>query len=250
MSNMPSSFKGKVALVVDDEPDLREILKDELEIVGFDVVEAENGIEAFEITHKRNIDIIISDIRMPNGSGLDLLDKLNRDNSRVPVLLFMSGYSDLTPDEAYHKGAAGILSKPFDSELLINQLERLVDPIPRRWVRKAERIDVSLVVEIEIPGINEGIEAQVINIGTGGMFIAIQNRVPTLGSLVAFKIHLKISSQDSIEGCGMVRWVRPKDQESLRRGFGIEFQGLDEKNAKKIFDIIELVQPKPFIPKQ
>ena len=62
-------FEGKTILVVDDEPDLREITSFELEYNGASVITAAGGYEALDIIKKNKINLVISDVRMPDGSG-------------------------------------------------------------------------------------------------------------------------------------------------------------------------------------
>src|SRR5690242_4496861 len=101
-------------LVVDDEADLREIIAFDFEAAGYNVREAHNGSEALEIVKKESIDAVVSDIRMPVMGGLELLKNLRKLNSNPsPVVVFVSGYSDVTPEEAYHFGSEGIFAKPF-----------------------------------------------------------------------------------------------------------------------------------------
>src|SRR5262245_62156289 len=82
-------------LVVDDEPDLREMVSFEFELKGHQVHSAENGSAAFDVFQKNPIDIVITDVRMPGGDGPELLDKVKSKNPAVPVI-FITGFSDIT----------------------------------------------------------------------------------------------------------------------------------------------------------
>lgn len=105
--------QSKTILVVDDEPDLRDILKKELELDGCSVLEAKNGTEALELVKSRQVGAIISDIRMPGGDGLTLLNEVKKHNAALPIIL-VSGYSDINYARALKLGAAGLYAKPFD----------------------------------------------------------------------------------------------------------------------------------------
>ena len=74
-------------------------------------------------------DIILSDMKMPGGSGIDLLDKLSSVRNQkkyVPRIVIMSGYSDIEKDEVLDKGAVDILYKPFKMSDFYQLLNRLI----------------------------------------------------------------------------------------------------------------------------
>jgi CheY-like chemotaxis protein len=109
-------------LVVDDEEDIRNIIAYDVESVGYKVFKAESGNKALEILRSVKIDVIISDIRMPDGDGVKLLDTLKRDFPEMPQLIFLSGYSDYSKEELIAKGADSVLKKPVKYEELKTQI--------------------------------------------------------------------------------------------------------------------------------
>lgn len=122
----------KLVLVVDDEPELREILKEEFEYCGYSVIEAENGSKAAALLDQHAFDVVVSDIRMPGGSGLDLLGAINnREGSRPPVIL-VSAFVDINSHEAQQKGAYDLVSKPYDLNDVVALLEKAVEESERR----------------------------------------------------------------------------------------------------------------------
>ena len=109
---------GKKILVVDDEKLLREILRDEFsEFEGATCEEAASAKEALVLLKKTEFDIVISDIRMPDGDGLSLLDSILA-LPRRPMVFFCTGYSDLTREEALRRGARDLFYKPFDPSVV------------------------------------------------------------------------------------------------------------------------------------
>ena len=104
--------KNKV-LIVDDELDIRELLGDFLEDEGYDCHLAQNSQEAIEIYKSISIDLVMSDIRMPGMSGLELLSKLKKINKNV-VVIMISAVKDIEfAISAMSKGAYDYISKPF-----------------------------------------------------------------------------------------------------------------------------------------
>lgn len=123
---MKTVWQYKKILVVDDDPDMLEILVFFMRKKGFaEVLSATNGKEAFQIVSDQHVDIVITDVRMPVETGLQLLENI-RKKSNIPVVLMITGFHDLPHDEAYHKGAYEILNKPFTRAELDTALERLL----------------------------------------------------------------------------------------------------------------------------
>lgn len=106
-------------LVVDDEAILREILRYEFEKAGFDVIEAGSGTEAWQLFDSNPTDIVVTDIRMPHGDGLELLGRIKNKDKNTRVIL-VTGYSDITLEKARELGAATMLGKPYQFKELLD----------------------------------------------------------------------------------------------------------------------------------
>lgn len=111
--------KPKCVLIVDDEEDIRSILAFEFEMKGIEVLDAEGVSSALEIAKGKTIDLLISDVRMPQRNGTELLEQMA---SSVPNIIMISGYTDLTPEEAVKKGAQKLVAKPFDVGQFVDEL--------------------------------------------------------------------------------------------------------------------------------
>jgi CheY-like chemotaxis protein len=105
-------------LVVDDEPVLRELVAFILIDKGFQVLEAESGDAAFQLICKNDFDVVVSDVRMPNGSGVELLTRIRGMTKRKPMVFLVSGYSEISWEEARKLGARDLLNKPVDYDKL------------------------------------------------------------------------------------------------------------------------------------
>eukprot|EP01156_Anaeramoeba_ignava_P009913 Anaeramoba_ignava/a478447_17.p4 GENE.a478447_17~~a478447_17.p4 ORF type:complete len:122 (+),score=7.63 a478447_17:1950-2315(+) len=103
----------KNILVVDDEENIREIISEFLQTLGYNVVEASNGEEAIIACSKTKFHLIISDIRMPKMNGLKLLKAIKTYMPDLPVIL-MTGYQpSKAQEESLSTKADGYLLKPF-----------------------------------------------------------------------------------------------------------------------------------------
>lgn len=110
----------KKLLIVDDEEGIRESLALAFEIEGYPVFSACDGADALEKIIKHKIDIVISDIRMPNKDGIGLLQELKKKVQPMPTVLLMSAYTEFTEPDLKKMGAMTLLRKPIDLDTLIN----------------------------------------------------------------------------------------------------------------------------------
>lgn len=115
---------GKTILLVDDEEELRALLAFEVEWQGGKALHAAGGREAYELALREPVDALISDVRMPKGDGIELLDRLRKRDATRPAVLLLTGFSDLSEVEARQRGAIGVFSKPYDMSLLMQALHR------------------------------------------------------------------------------------------------------------------------------
>lgn len=125
---MPGKTAEKVRiLVVDDDPGQRSLLESFLEGQGFDVITASSGTDALDLFEREVPTMLISDVRMPGLSGLDLLGLVHQKSPMLPVLL-VTAYADIRDAVgAMRSGAVNYLEKPID----LDELLRIVkDVIP------------------------------------------------------------------------------------------------------------------------
>jgi len=117
-----------IILVVEDNQELREYIAGDV-LSKYHVEQAVNGIEGFEKAVAIIPDLIISDIMMPDGNGLELCEKLKADErtSHIPVILLTAKQTDENKIEGYKTGADAYVSKPFNSALLNTQVENLLE---------------------------------------------------------------------------------------------------------------------------
>jgi DNA-binding NtrC family response regulator len=108
--------KSPSILVVDDDPEMRELLLDVLRNEGYEATEAKDGTEAVLALRAREFDIILMDKNMPGPSGLDLLPGFRRVCPRSQVIM-MTAFGDVPSYmDAVEKGAVEYLFKPFRME--------------------------------------------------------------------------------------------------------------------------------------
>jgi DNA-binding NtrC family response regulator len=120
--------RGRI-LIVDDEPSVADALKLILVDEGFGVEVAGTGRDGIELARRVPISLSITDLCLPDMSGLDVLDALLRDNPRALVIVISAQCTPEVCAEARRRGAAAVLSKPF---LPADLLRHLNDKLARR----------------------------------------------------------------------------------------------------------------------
>lgn len=112
-------------LIVDDEVDLCQVLAWEFEDHGVDVVMASSGNAAKEELKKNKFDIILSDIKMPNGDGIDLLNYIFDNSINIKAFYFMTGYSDYPEEKLLEKGMTKLFRKPINIDGIVADIKDL-----------------------------------------------------------------------------------------------------------------------------
>jgi DNA-binding response OmpR family regulator len=110
-------------LVVEDEPDLREILMMVFEQEGSHVAAASDGNQALELLKTYKPDLIISDVRMPNCDGIKFLEAVRKQHPTEPPFFLATGFADINEEQARQKGAVSLIYKPFNIQDLFHSLE-------------------------------------------------------------------------------------------------------------------------------
>lgn len=114
--------KNLTVLIVDDEPDILELMEEEFKYCGYSTVTAICGNDAIKILESSKVDIVVSDYKMPNGNGMAVLSQVNKMDTK-PVFFFVSGQADVSVEDALRAGAKKFFSKPFDLDELIKEIE-------------------------------------------------------------------------------------------------------------------------------
>lgn len=115
-------------LVIDDEPDIRELLTYNLEKSGFDVIQGCNGHEAIELTRKELPQLIVMDVMMPLMDGIEASKIIRADKElKQPIILFLTARSHNFAAAAVKQAKANdFIVKPVPPKTLVNHISRLL----------------------------------------------------------------------------------------------------------------------------
>jgi len=119
-------------LIVDDSPAMRSFIRRVIDLSGFEVddcVEAGDGIEALEKLEQRWVDIVLTDINMPNMNGEQLVKEMASHEmlKTVPVVVISTDSTETRIERLMSLGARGYVKKPFLPETLREELERVLE---------------------------------------------------------------------------------------------------------------------------
>ncbi|MGA8531828.1 MAG: response regulator [Acidobacteriaceae bacterium] len=116
---MPVQDLPRFVAIIDDDDSVRSALKDLMDESGFDAFACASAEEFLKSGNKANTACLVTDIRMPGMSGLDLQSKLNADHQRIPIIFLTAHGDEDIRLQAMRAGAVEFMAKPFDDDALL-----------------------------------------------------------------------------------------------------------------------------------
>jgi len=178
-------------LLVDDEKDLRAIVRQVLKEEGFSVIEAEDGLQAVRLFRKEPPDVVLLDLNMPHMDGLDAMRELRRMGPDVPIII-LTAHGDIpTAVDAIKKGVYDFMVKPPEFDRLVITLRRALET--RRLEKEVAKAQTALKSSLEHQlGKSDAMKTVIkqVNQVAGTEFsVIIQGETGTGKSVVAAAIH-------------------------------------------------------------
>lgn len=232
---------GTIA-IVEDESLLNEILAETLREQNHLVLQTIGGDEALQLLFEKPVDLVISDICMPKGNGLSLLMQVKEADIEHPAFIMCTGLLTVPREDVFHMGGEGLLLKPYDLTSLRALVDRLIQPIEKRFCLNED-------APVNIPefplthlSFKESILNKEVAAGRGGLFIPTEF-TPRWQNESQIRVNFKDGPV-----IGNVLWSRGTESTRGQAGFGFEithltesmFETFREKTHSKI---------KPYIPK-
>lgn len=233
-------LKESSVLLVEDEPLLRETMEAWIKQKAGRVLGVENGQEALRLLAGENIDLIISDVRMPVMDGIALVKQLNRAGGGKPAVIFISGFSDLSLREAYDLGIEGVVEKPIDRGELLKLMQRSVAGADELW-REPPAAGPVAQLKASFQSLAAALKEKRIAFGRRGFCIrsaGILREGP-----VEFNVDFE-ADRRALCGQGVVRWSAPEEGE-----VGIEMAHVGDATRAWVLDLVNRIGPVPIIPR-
>lgn len=119
-----------VILAVDDSPSMRQMVGQTLRAAGYDVIEAADGVEALEKAKDRVVDVVITDVNMPNMDGITFVKQVKQlpNYKFTPIIMLTTESQEGKKQEGQAAGAKAWVVKPFKPEQMLNAVSKLVLP--------------------------------------------------------------------------------------------------------------------------
>ncbi len=190
---------GQTILVVDDEPDIREIVREILEDEDYAVLTAENAAEARQLQQVRQPDLVLLDIWMPGIDGISLLKEWStRGHMDVPVIM-ISGHGNVeTAVEAIRYGAYDFLEKPLSTPKLLVTIERALqsDRLRRENVRLRGQLEPTATLVGDSPVLRQ-LREQIERVASTDSWVLITGEPGSGKEVVARSLHDQSPRRDA-----------------------------------------------------
>lgn len=120
-------MKSRKLLIVDDEPEIREVLKQKAELLNIDCQEANHGLEALQLLEKNEFDAILSDFNMPVMTGMELLQQMRNRGLQIPFVVITAFGDQKLVVQALKLGAFDFIEKPFELDHVFKIVESALE---------------------------------------------------------------------------------------------------------------------------
>lgn len=252
-------------LIVDDEIEFCDLLADDFKrkIPGSKTFTATSGRKAFELLANERPRVVISDIRMPDGDGLELLERVRRVKfDESPIVILTTGYTDFDLDMLIDEGAEAVFTKPFEMDDLIRTLEAALVPLEKKWLmqrrsvgmKTGHHLEIGFAVNTHAPADSHVLQTNtLVKFGRGGCFLPLTEHFPPVDTKLSFSIALEAKTTTKFSGLATVRWIRRQTTEQggmkLLSGCGLEFNELNDESRALFLKLVQHLKPKSFIPR-
>jgi two-component system chemotaxis response regulator CheY len=117
----------KKILIADDSPTIRKFVAFSLKALGYEVIAACDGMEAVELLPTSNIDLIITDLNMPNMDGFELIETVRGYDKDIPIIILSSLKGSAEVDRGLSSGANSYMVKPFDPKRIQYEVAKYIN---------------------------------------------------------------------------------------------------------------------------
>jgi CheY-like chemotaxis protein len=233
-------LRNATILLVDDEPDMPVIMGEWFRLEGCRVLSAENGAEALNVIRENHVDAIVSDIRMPVMDGITMLKNIKAAKRYRPSVMFISGFSDIEPRDAYDLGVEAMMSKPLERKALLSTVTRILAERAELWGQPPGH-KAQAVLDAAFDSLATAMSQRLLAFGRGGFCIhsTLKLREGLVDLLLDFQ-----ADQRRVTGQGIVRSTAPSEAQ-----LGVEIMSLDDNSRTSILSLAEPNNSLSFIPR-
>ncbi len=235
-------------LIVDDEAGITDYLKRCFEREGFRVSVESGGWAAHERVGREPVDAVLSDLRMPAGDGIELLERVGEMPGPRPKFAIMTAYADIQPADAFHRGAFAIFEKPLDFDAMVTRFRQELRSRKEAWTGIGATPAKIYQVKLAFDDFTHARRRGEVVLGSGGLFLAVAGALPKVGSELCFGVDFARDVPRELKGKARVAWVRPTARHGFHAGVGLQFVALSAPTLGFVLAELEAHPPQPFIP--
>jgi len=234
-------LKDATILVVDDETALLGIFRAWLQREGCRVLVAENGAQGLQLAAGEDVDVIVSDVRMPGMDGIELVRRLNALGAYKPKVIFVSGFSDVPEREYYDLGIGAALRKPLRRQEMVDAVANILTPRRFAWQRQPDAVPET-TLRMAVNSVADALESGLLALGQGGF--CVRTTLPArAGQRIGLDLRFEHDGQ-AIAGTGIVQWVAAPEEQ-----MGIEILYVEDEHRDWIASLVAERAPHSFIPR-
>ncbi|MDA9793049.1 response regulator [Bacteriovoracaceae bacterium] len=225
--NLSLFYRSPRVLVVDDEPDICEVLEMALTDRGVKVHSTTDPIKVANLLKCHQFDFIISDLKMPGLDGKDLIKQIKQDHYYWPQIIIMTGFGKFLPEELYNQGVISYFTKPFKPDALFEIiLENYSDE--KNIIQKI----ISTPDSDTINSLDKTFSLNSKNMGSGGLFISlnydeIKKYELKKDSNIKFNFKITDFSDETYCAIGKVIWTRISANDKFQSGVGVKLLNME-----------------------
>jgi DNA-binding response OmpR family regulator len=223
-------LKDASILVVDDEPLLLKFVGDWFKSVAGKVFVAGDGVQAMKVLSQNAIDLIVTDVRMPVMNGISLLKEVKANRGNKVHVIFITGFADIEPCEAYDLGIEAILEKPFEFDDLLNAAKRSLAERDEIWQTPRDLAAYPTLTG-SFASLTQALQEHRIMFGSGGFCVETKQRL--VEGPVNIKLDFK-AEQYSLSGQGIVRWLVNESNQ-----VGVELTYVNNESRVRVLQLTE-----------
>jgi CheY-like chemotaxis protein len=204
------------------------------------VLVAEDGAEALNIIQANQVDVVVSDVRMPVMDGITLLKKVKASGYKSSVM-FVSGFTDvIKPRESYDLGVEAVMSKPVERKQLIAAVTRILAERDELW-RFPPGARAEAVLDATFDSLAVALSQGLLALGRGGF--CIHSTLKLAEGPVDLLLDFKVDKR-TVTGQGIVRWTTSPEAE-----IGVEITYIDDANRAWMISLTGPNTSLSFIPR-
>ena len=228
-------------LVVDDEPEFCGIVAGWFEREGSRVLAAYNGARALELLQSNSVHAIVTDIRMPEMDGRELVKRARAFGQYKPATVSISGFSDLTAREAYDLGIEEQLAKPVQRKALLSAVRKSLTDREELWAEPFRAMNAP-TIRLQFESLSTATRKKQISFGHGGFCLSSRLVFPE-ASAIGFELSFQEEGQ-LLNLQGITRWSARDEQLA-----GIEILRVGEQGRAWAAALARANQTFSFIPR-